>query len=283
MKFAGRRSLWQGRGRRRPRRRLDPLRELLGPGVFGRPPAARRRAPPRIGLDDAERVEAAGDRRAVVEAPQERCRLVDRDPADLALDEARDQVALGLEEGDHLRPDPECGSRDRGRRARPARSIPSSAVSFPPIRSTNASPPARTLKLWFVIPPPSGSTESTPPGQTRSTTSVDHALMRSPRGSKSGSAATSPATQLAEDLDLDRLARPRELRPGGRRRRSSARPSSRSRRSSPGRPARRRPAPARSRARPRAGRRARGSRGAVRGSPAWRAAPRGRGSRPCRA
>ena len=53
-----------------------------------------------------------------------------------------------------------------------------------------------TLRLWFVIPPPSTSTRASRPGQTRSDRLLEarHARIRSPRGSKSGSSATTPAT-----------------------------------------------------------------------------------------
>ena len=65
-----------------------------------------------VRLDDAERVEARRDRRPAVDRPQrlrdaaERLRLPQRlRHHDLALDVARDQEALRLDERDHLRPD----------------------------------------------------------------------------------------------------------------------------------------------------------------------------------
>ena len=80
---------------------------------------------------------------------------------------------------------------------------------------------------------------------------------------------------LAEDLDLDRLARLRRRLRARRRTRSSARPCSRSRRSSRGRRSRRRSGRAPSRARRHADPRGRGRRAGV-PAPARRAAPRGR-------
>ncbi len=110
------------------------------------------------------------------------------------------------------------------------RSIPSSSVSLPPTRSTNASPPVRTRKLRFVIPPPSGSTESTPPGHTRATTSsITPARARRP-----GRRAARPRPRPPPTRRRSRprpAGRPRHAPPAGTRTRSSARPSSRSRRS----------------------------------------------------
>ena len=71
---------------------------------------------------------------------------------------------------------------------------------------------------------------------------------RSPLGSNSGSLVDLAADPAAEDVELDRGAGLRRGREAGRRRRSSARPCSRSRPWSPGRRSRRPPAPARSRA-----------------------------------
>ena len=236
MKLAARRSLWHGTTGRSPRRL-----SITGPTPRASAKAERRRHAARSARSrrrprrPRNAVEPAGDRRARVQAAQQRrCLSAIVTFPDLALDEARDEVSPPARRTRR----PPGAMPERARRASDAscstaRSIPSSSVSLPPIRSTNDSPPATTLKLWFVIPPPSGSTESTPSGQTRSTTSASLAssitlesVLR--LGSNSGSAATSPATQLAEDLDLDRPARPRHGRPAGTRRRSTARPCSRS-------------------------------------------------------
>ena len=90
------------------------------------------------------------------------------DRNDRAFDEAGDEVALRLDERDDLRPDPDGGGCERCL-VLDARSIPSSSVSRPAIRSTYGPSPSVTLKLWFVIPPPSTSTRASLPGQTRST------------------------------------------------------------------------------------------------------------------
>ena len=76
------------------------------------------------------------------------------------------------------------------------RSMPSRSVSLPVTRRTNSSPSTSTLRLWFVIPPPRTSNARSRPGQTRSTAAASSLMPGSarPAGSKSGSAAISPAT-----------------------------------------------------------------------------------------
>jgi hypothetical protein len=74
-----------------------------------------------IRLDDPEGVETRRDRRPAVDRaqrlrdPAQRLRLPDRlRDDDLALDEPRHEIALRLDERDHLRPDPDgCGCEGR--------------------------------------------------------------------------------------------------------------------------------------------------------------------------
>jgi hypothetical protein len=86
---------------------LDPVGELLRAlvgGRHGRAALERRRA---IHLDDAEAVEARGQRRASMERRERGADALDRHLADLALDVARDEVALRLDERHDLRREPE--------------------------------------------------------------------------------------------------------------------------------------------------------------------------------
>ena len=144
-----------------PRTRAAPRSRAPAPWR-GRP---RRRGTSRSGRDRRAVVEAA-ERRAI--SPSVSGSRTSSGSTGLALDEARDQVALRLEEGDDLGREPEpAAARVASCSAR--RSIPSSSVSLPPIRSTNASPSdCRTLKLRFVIPPAERLERRTRPGQIRS-------------------------------------------------------------------------------------------------------------------
>ena len=105
------------RGRARPAR-LDLPRDALRPLVRGRDLASARERGLPVVLDHAKGVEAPRDRRAVVERaertadPFERLRLAHPlERRDLALDEAGDEPAFGLDEVDDLRPDPERSRR----------------------------------------------------------------------------------------------------------------------------------------------------------------------------
>src|SRR5206468_11599601 len=95
----------------------DPTSQLERPAVRRRDPCSVPLGGLAVRLDDAKGVEAGPYGRACVDRAQglrdaaERLRLPDLlRRHDLALDEARDEVALGLDEGDHLRSD-----TDRGR------------------------------------------------------------------------------------------------------------------------------------------------------------------------
>ena len=119
MKFAVRRSLWHGRSGTGPRARSTSACELASPLERGRhrdPVRGRRR---RVRLDDAEGVEPRRNRRPPVDRAQRLCdapqrlRLPNRlRDDDLALDEARDEITLGLDERDHVRPDADGGRRE---------------------------------------------------------------------------------------------------------------------------------------------------------------------------
>ena len=125
-------------------------------------------------------------------------------------DEARDEVALGLDEGDDLRPDPERRGVERSLVLGPA-------IDAEQRRLGAADPDDERLPagdhLEVVVRDPAAEQldRLDADGPDPRGDLVDHSLTRSPAGSKSGSAATSPAIQLAEDLDLDRLARRREF------------------------------------------------------------------------
>ena len=102
-------------------RELDPPPDRLGEPELGGDRDAAGEREGAVGLDDPERDEQAGDRRAVVEAadrvgdPADRLGSVDRVVADrAALDEARDEAALRAQEGRHLGPDPDASRRDSG-------------------------------------------------------------------------------------------------------------------------------------------------------------------------
>ena len=89
---------------------LDHIGDRFGPVVRGgNPDAPLPRGRP-VDLDDAEAVEAGRERRPGVEARERGANLLDVDPPDLALDEARDEVALGLHEAHDLR----CEAEFRG-------------------------------------------------------------------------------------------------------------------------------------------------------------------------
>ena len=129
------------------------------------------------------------------------------DAADLALDEARDEVALRLDEGDDLR------ARSRARAAASEascstrRSIPSSSVSLPPIRSDERLAAGRHLEVVVRDPAAEHLDRLDAAGPHALDDRVDHDLTRSPPGSNSGSRRDLARDPLAEDLHLDRLSR----------------------------------------------------------------------------
>ncbi len=184
----------------------------------------------RVRLDDAEGVEPAGDRRARVEAPQQGRCLRHRHPSDLALDEARDEVALRLEEGDHLRPDPE-------RRRCTRRLVLDVAVDPEQLGVVAADPQHERLAagphLEVVVRDPAAERldrldAAGPDPLDDLRRSRPDALAGRVEERLGRDLARDP---LAEDLHLDRLPGLARALRAGRRRRSSARPSSRSRRS----------------------------------------------------
>ncbi len=156
-----------------------------------------------IGLDDAERVERAGNRRRRRETHAARaatrlsiCRLAHPlERRDLARDESCHEPALRLDERDDLGPDAERGGR-LGRRELDRAVDPEQAGVLPRDPEHEASPSTSTFRLWFVMPPPSTSTRAstTRPDALDRSREVAHARMRSPVGSNSGSAATTPGT-----------------------------------------------------------------------------------------
>ena len=112
--------MWHGRSGTGPRARSTSAASCARPLEGGRHGDAVRCGGGGVRLDDAEGIEPRRDRRAAVDRPQrlgdppKRLRLSDRlGHHDLAVDEAGDEVALGLDERDHLRPDADGGGRER--------------------------------------------------------------------------------------------------------------------------------------------------------------------------
>ena len=93
---------------------LDAVGDLLRPAVSGRDRNASLTGGVAVDLDDAEAVERNGKGRSVVEPPQQPADLLHVDGPDLALHEARDEVALRLDERDHLRREAEVRCDARG-------------------------------------------------------------------------------------------------------------------------------------------------------------------------
>ena len=124
MKLALSRSLWHGRSSTGSARQASSIRRPTASAalVLGRDRDAARLGQRPVRLDDAERDEQPGDRRAVVDAAErvgdagQRLGLADLGLRDRrALDEPGDEVALGADEGDDLRPDADAGRGDRRR------------------------------------------------------------------------------------------------------------------------------------------------------------------------
>ena len=124
MKFALSRSLWHGRSSIGFDRKAISIRRPIAAAslVRGRDDDAAGERQRPVRLDDPERHEQPGDRRAVVDPAErvgdapERLRSVDGLVADRRPDdEPRDEVALGPDERGHLRPDADAGRRDRRR------------------------------------------------------------------------------------------------------------------------------------------------------------------------
>ena len=217
---------------------FDPQRHRLRPHERGRDFAASVERGLPVGLDDAERVERAAKRRPVVkssqrlrDSPQELRLAHPLGRRHLAVEEARHEPSLGLDERDHVRADPGRRGRLGSPRARPRDRSRGARCPFPATRRTKRSPSTSTLRLWFVMPPPSTSTRATRPGHTRSTAASSSLT----RGSARRSDRTA-ARRRSPPRPSRRRSRPRPLsRPRARRgrthTRSSARPSSHSHRS----------------------------------------------------
>src|SRR5207248_975249 len=169
-------------------------RHLARPRVAGGDVDAVLAGQLRIGLDDAERVEAARDRPPVVEAAQERSHLLDPGAPDLALDVARHEVALRLHERDHLRPDPEL----RGRDGRVALDV---AADSQQLGVLAADPEHERLaagddpEVAVRDPAAERLDRFDAAGPDTLGDLPNHARTRAPAGSHRGSAATSPAIQ----------------------------------------------------------------------------------------
>ena len=185
-----------------PAKRLDPQRDRVRlPVLVGDLPAARERRLA-VRLDDAEGVERAGNRRAVVErakrrgdAAQELRRAHRLEQRDLAFDEARDEPALGLDEGDHLGADAELGRPLRRRELDRAVDAEQARVLAGDAEDVDL---AVDLDLEVVVRDPAAERLDArrpvgPDALDRSFESA-HARILSPFGSKSGSAAISPPT-----------------------------------------------------------------------------------------
>ena len=163
-----------------------------------RPGRPRRRGTSRSARGSAARRGRRGAPRATRSSIVGLAHALER--RDRTLDEPRHEPALGLDE--RRRPRDRCRAAAAARVAASstARSIPRRSVSLPATRSTNDSP--STVDLQVVVRDAAAEDLDTRdvagPGQTRSTarrrSSLAHARIRSPRGSKSGSSATTPAT-----------------------------------------------------------------------------------------
>ena len=123
-------------------------------------------------------------------------RLEHRSSGGIAPRRTRHEPALGLDESDDLRADTECCGRLPSPRARRERSIPEQAGVLPADAEHEQLSADSTYRLWFVIPPPSTSNRraATRPDALDLSGEDAHARIRSPFGSNSGSAATTPGT-----------------------------------------------------------------------------------------
>src|SRR5581483_4576724 len=136
---------------------------------------------------------AAADRRPFVESAKQRRRVGGRDATDLAFDEASDEVALRLDERDDVRTDSEGRGSERC-------SVLDATVDTEQLGVLPADPEdervAAGADLEVVVRDPAAERLRglDPGGPHPLDDSLDHERTRSPRGSKSGSAATSPAT-----------------------------------------------------------------------------------------
>ncbi len=195
MKFAASRSSWHGQRGAGRTPRLDPFGKRLCLRVFLRERDAEVQRRCGVRLDHAEGVEAARDRPPAVEAPQQCRRLLDGDAPDLAFDETRDEASLRLDERDHLRRDSELRRGERG-------VVLDVAVDPEQLRvlAADAQDEQLARRRHLEVPVRDPAAEHLDRLDTARPHALGelqraHARIRSPRGSNSGSAAISPATQ----------------------------------------------------------------------------------------
>ena len=181
----------------------DPARALVGGrkrGGQGRAALARR-VP--IGLDDVERLEAAGNRPALVERsecggdPRELVGLAEPlGGRDLAFDELRHEPAFRLYEADDARAHPGLGRGER-------RGVLDLAIDPQqtglPARHPDHDDAVGAVDLEVVVRDAAAEDlprrdAARPDARNGRGQRFGHARIRSPRGSKSGSAATMPFT-----------------------------------------------------------------------------------------
>ena len=191
--------------RRRPTKMLDAACDLAGGDVPRRhlgAPLEGRRA---VVLDDPERVEAPGHGWPGVDGAQgggdaaKGRRLAHPlERRDLALDEPRHEPALGLDEVDDVRPHPH--RRGGARRLELDRPVDPEQLGVL-ARDPEHERPVGPAHLQVVVRDAASEHLEAraavgPHAAHDLLVAGSHARTRSPAGSKSGSAATSPSTQL---------------------------------------------------------------------------------------
>ena len=145
----------------------------------------------RVDLDDAERVETARDRARAVQGPQRVRDLVHGETRDLAYDETCDEVALGPDEADDLGRETELGGNSR-RGMLGAAVDPEELGVLAPDPEDEGLAADRDLEVPVRDPPAERLDRLDAARPDAREDRIDHARTRSPSGSKSGSAATSP-------------------------------------------------------------------------------------------
>ena len=212
MKFALSRSLWHGRAAGSATQLLDPAGELPRPGVRRRAPRRHDRRPssgsPRR---MRKRVEPARDRAARSGRREARARRAGacsgsriRSSGGIAPSTKRvTSQPSGSTKSTTSGPTPTAAAA-RVASSSVRRSIPSSSVFCPATRRTNDA--VGTRHLHVVVRDPAAEhlprrARRRARRARRSRRARAHARTRSPAGSNSGSAATTPATHVSEDLD----------------------------------------------------------------------------------
>ena len=181
---------------------LDEARGLVRPLVLGGNGAAALESGPTVGLHDAKGVELPRDGPSVVERTQARSHPPESrelshslDRRNLSRDEAGHEPPLGLDELDDLGADPERGRGARGLDLDLAVDAEQVRVLT---RDTEDEGLPVDLDLHVVVR--DAASEDLPARLATRPDALDggveaaHARIRSPRGSKRGSSATSPAT-----------------------------------------------------------------------------------------